>query len=71
MNFVKNAWYVAGWASEFDQQLSAVKILDEDLVMYRTPKGEVVALYDCCPHKLLPCRWAGLSKTRSSAAITA
>ena len=54
MNFVKNAWYVAGWASEFDQQLSTAKILNEDLVMYRTSTGEVVALYDCCPHKLLP-----------------
>ena len=54
MSFVKNAWYVAGWASEFDHQLSTVRILGDDLVMYRTSKGEVVALQDCCPHKLLP-----------------
>tara|TARA_Y100001934_G_C12381517_1_gene792705 strand:- start:4251 stop:5276 length:1026 start_codon:yes stop_codon:yes gene_type:complete len=54
MDFVKNAWYVAGWGSEFDQQLLKVKILDEDLVMYRTSAGFVTALLDRCPHKLLP-----------------
>ena len=54
MSFVRNAWYVAGWAKEFDHQLHQAKILDEDLVLYRTSKGEVVALQDRCPHKHLP-----------------
>lgn len=54
MNFVRNAWYVAGWASEFDRQLRQVRILSEDLVMFRTSTGGVAALQDRCPHKSLP-----------------
>ena len=54
MAFVRNAWYVAGWSGEFEHGLHRVKILDEDLVMYRTSTGEVAALKDRCPHKLLP-----------------
>ena len=54
MEFVKNAWYVAGWSSEFDGQLRRVTVLNEHIVMYRTSKGEVVGLEDRCPHRLLP-----------------
>lgn len=54
MAFVRNAWYVAGWSGEFEHRLHRVKILDDDLVMYRTSTGEVAALKDRCPHKLLP-----------------
>lgn len=54
MNFVRNAWYVAGWASEFDRQLRQVRILSEDLVMFRSSTGGVTALQDRCPHKSLP-----------------
>lgn len=52
--FVRNAWYVAGWASEFDSELRRVTLLGEHLVMYRTSADEVVALEDRCPHRLLP-----------------
>ena len=54
MPFVKNAWYVAGWASEFDQQLRRVTLLGEHLVMYRTGADSVAALQDRCPHRMLP-----------------
>ena len=54
MDFVRNAWYVAGWAKEFDHRLHQVKVLNEDLVVFRTSKGEVAALKDRCPHKHLP-----------------
>ena len=54
MNFVKNAWYVAGWASEFENSLKPLTILEQNIVMYRSKSGKVVALDDCCPHKLLP-----------------
>ena len=52
--FVKNAWYVAGWTSEFGDALQRVTILNEHLVMYRTSSNTVVALEDRCPHRLLP-----------------
>ena len=54
MEFVRNAWYVAGWSSEFDKNLSSVKILDEKIVMFRTSKGQVIAMEDRCPHRFLP-----------------
>ena len=54
MAFVRNAWYVAGWSSEYGNDLSAVKILDENIVIFRTSKGQVVAMEDRCPHRFLP-----------------
>jgi len=52
--FVKNAWYVAGWSSEFGDALQRVTVLAQHLVMYRTSAGKVVALEDRCPHRQLP-----------------
>jgi len=54
MAFVRNAWYVAGWSYEFGNNLSAIKILDENIVFYRTSKGQVIAMKDSCPHRFLP-----------------
>ena len=54
MEFVRNAWYVAGWSSEFYNGLISVSILDEKIVMFRNSKGKVIALKDCCPHRFLP-----------------
>ena len=62
MNFVKNAWYVAGWTSEFDHCLKALTILEKNIVMYRSHLGEIVALEDRCPHKLLPLSKGKLTK---------
>ncbi len=54
MDYVKNAWYVAGWASEFDDNLRALTILEQNVVMFRASTGKVVAMEDRCPHRLLP-----------------
>jgi len=54
MEFIRNCWYVAGWSSEFSRDLATMTILAENLVFYRTEAGEVAALEDRCPHKLLP-----------------
>jgi phenylpropionate dioxygenase-like ring-hydroxylating dioxygenase large terminal subunit len=54
MKFVRNAWYVAGWASEFGPDLKRATILGDDVVFYRTGDGKVAALEDRCPHRLLP-----------------
>lgn len=54
MSFVKNAWYVAGWSRDFGDDLKKVTIVDQNMVMYRTSEGNVVALEDRCPHRLLP-----------------
>ena len=52
--FIRNIWYAAGWSGEFGQSLSAVKILNEDIVIFRTSQGKPVALEDACPHRKLP-----------------
>jgi len=52
--FVRNAWYVASWASELERSLKRQTILGEDVVLFRTQDGIPVALRDRCPHRLLP-----------------
>ncbi|OED40016.1 vanillate O-demethylase oxygenase [Chromatiales bacterium (ex Bugula neritina AB1)] len=54
MKYVENAWYVAGWASEFADQPVKITVLEQELVLYRKTDGQVCALRDLCPHKLLP-----------------
>lgn len=54
MDYIRNAWYVAGWSSEFGQDLHRVTILETNIVMFRSEKSGVVALLDRCPHKMLP-----------------
>ena len=61
--------YVAARASEIGDGPFTRTILNEPVVMFRTQDG-IVALEDrCCHRPLSP--WAKLSKTTSSAAITA
>ncbi|NNF79182.1 MAG: aromatic ring-hydroxylating dioxygenase subunit alpha [Rhizobiales bacterium] len=52
--FIRNTWYVAGWSKDFVQALAPVRILGEDIVIYRTGDGTPVALEDACPHRKLP-----------------
>lgn len=54
MNYVKNAWYVAGWAADFAaDSLCAVQILGEPIVLWRSGPP-LVALADRCVHRLAP-----------------
>lgn len=58
--FLRNAWYVAGWASEFETEVPTRReILAEAVVLFRTRDGRLVALEDRCAH-----RWAPLSLGR-------
>jgi len=52
--FLRNRWYVAGWADQFGRELVTRTILNEPIVFYRTVQGEVTALPDRCPHRLVP-----------------
>lgn len=54
MDYVRNAWYVAGWASEFSDELRRFTILEDHVVMFRDTTGAVIALEDRCPHRQLP-----------------
>ncbi len=84
MEFVRNAWYVAGWTREIDRTLRRFTILGDDIVIYRGEDGSVIALADRCPHRQLPlslghimagdavqCGYHGLTFNRSGACIRA
>ncbi len=50
----RNCWYPLTWSSYVGRSLSRHKVLDTDLVAYRTLDGVAVALEDVCPHRLAP-----------------
>ncbi len=53
--FVRNAWYVLGWAEELAEgKLVGRKILGEPVMAYRKADGSVVALEDRCAHRFAP-----------------
>lgn len=55
MNWLKNAWYVAGFQNELDGgQVVARRLLDTPVVLMRHSDGRVAALEDLCPHRLMP-----------------
>lgn len=56
MTFVRNAWYVAGWAQDLeDGKPLSMTILEEPIVIYRAAgSGRIVALEDRCVHRLAP-----------------
>lgn len=55
MTFLRNAWYVAGFAKEVAAgQMLARRILDCPLLLLRRTDGSVAALVDRCPHRFAP-----------------
>jgi vanillate O-demethylase monooxygenase subunit len=54
VSFVRNRWYVAAWDGEIDAGAFSRTICGEPIVLYRKLAGDVVALRDACPHRLLP-----------------
>jgi vanillate O-demethylase monooxygenase subunit len=47
-------WYVAALSREIGHEPLGRRILDEDVVLYRTQDGRVTALRDRCPHRRFP-----------------
>jgi len=52
--YIRNTWYVAGLSEEFDRSLTPVRMLEENIVIYRDTGGRAIALEDACPHRKLP-----------------
>lgn len=52
--FMRNYWYVAGLSEDFGRSLTALKMLGDDVVIFRDTAGKAVALEDACPHRKLP-----------------
>ncbi|MBI2725207.1 MAG: aromatic ring-hydroxylating dioxygenase subunit alpha [Polaromonas sp.] len=54
MEFLRNTWYIAGWASSFTQTMVSRIFLDEPIVLFRNAGGTIRALKDRCPHRFVP-----------------
>lgn len=55
MNWLANAWYVAGFKHELDGgKVLARRFLGTPVVMLRHSGGQAAALEDLCPHRLMP-----------------
>jgi vanillate O-demethylase monooxygenase subunit len=52
--YVRSAWYPASWSRDVKRELISRRILEEDVVLYRTSAGLPAALEDTCPHRLTP-----------------
>ncbi|WP_311200064.1 Rieske 2Fe-2S domain-containing protein [Leisingera sp. M527] len=52
--YLRNCWYVAGRSEDFGRELTALTMLEEQIVIYRDTKGAAIALEDACPHRKLP-----------------
>ena len=52
--FLRNTWYIAAWDRELGDKPLAVRVLGEDIVLYRQSDGSPAALEDACPHRKLP-----------------
>ena len=62
--FLKNSWYVAGWSTDYQNELRAQMLLGERIVFYRQADGKPVALEDACPHRKLPLSQGLLQENR-------
>ena len=54
MTFIRDAWYMTGWADELTDRPRAITVLNEPLVLFRGADGVVGALADICPHRAVP-----------------
>ncbi len=55
MNWLRNAWYVAGFRHELDNgKVVGRRFLGTPVVMMRHSDGRIAALEDLCPHRLMP-----------------
>lgn len=52
--YILNTWYPLTWSRDIDRELTSRKIVEQEVVLYRKTTGEVVAMEDACPHRLLP-----------------
>ncbi len=55
MNYLRNAWYMAGWVNELPEGgVLARRLLDVPVAIFRDAAGEPKAILDRCPHRFAP-----------------
>src|SRR6478736_137057 len=52
--YVLSTWYPLTWSRNVGRELSAHRVVERDVVLFRSQDGKVVAMEDACPHRLLP-----------------
>ena len=53
--FLRNAWYMACWASELaDSAMLRRRLLGDPVLLFRKLDGSIAALVDRCPHRFAP-----------------
>jgi len=52
--YIRDCWYVAGRSEDFGRSLTPLKMLEDDIVIFRDTQGKPAALEDACPHRKLP-----------------
>ncbi|MGL4241389.1 MAG: Rieske 2Fe-2S domain-containing protein [Beijerinckiaceae bacterium] len=62
--YLRDCWYIAGWSRDIGPRLTPIRMLGDDIVVYRTSKGEIAALEDACPHRKLPLSKGSLKDDR-------
>lgn len=53
-NYLRNAWYLAGWSEELSTRPLARRLFDRAIVLFRDSAGAPQALVDRCPHRFAP-----------------
>ena len=48
------AWYAAAWSGEVNRSLLGRRMLEENVLLYRTEAGDPVAIQNRCPHRFAP-----------------
>ena len=49
--FLRRYWHPIALSSELKKQPKSVKVLGEDLILFRTPKGDLGLVHKNCPHR--------------------
>ena len=52
--YLRNCWYVAGWADELGESPQAKTFLDEPVALFRDADGIAHAIAGRCPHRFAP-----------------
>lgn len=53
-HYLRNCWYMAGWADEIGEAGLARRLLGRPIFLYRLADGSITALLDRCPHRFAP-----------------
>jgi phenylpropionate dioxygenase-like ring-hydroxylating dioxygenase large terminal subunit len=54
LKYLWESWYCAGWSADLTDQPTAMKMLDQELVLFRDDVGKACAISNRCSHRFAP-----------------